>query len=444
MANPVTRNLTILMTDIKEFTPKTSRMSRAGIASMLEEHKNLVLPVLEGKGGKLVKTIGDAFLMVFESPTDAVLAGIAVQEVLREHNADKHADDRIDVRVAINLGEVNIADNDVFGDAVNITARIEGIAEAGEVYFTEAVYLAMNKKEVPSSEVGLFHLKGVSERIRVYKVVRENPVGGVAAPVAPAKGLLSFLKRRMAPLQAPAVGQEMVNAPLLKRAVAVGIDLALCGLLASTFFPKDKTEYRVRMHSKKSKQITEQQVQAVAKTVEDELKKVDSISFGKDGFRAGDVVFSTAGLKVGDAVQWDKSGIKVKAPAPGKGGVQEIKLDIPDIAKEDIDEEILQKSDDMEVGKRTRKAKSPVFAFLWLAYSTFFLVLWSATPGKKILKLRVVTLDGRALDWKIALVRTLFTFVSFAIAALGYLWALWEKDRRTWHDLIAGTRVVQA
>jgi uncharacterized RDD family membrane protein YckC len=127
-----------------------------------------------------------------------------------------------------------------------------------------------------------------------------------------------------------------------------------------------------------------------------------------------------------------------------KKGVEAVKLDIPDISKEDVDEELLHESDGMEGGRRTRKAKSPVFAFLWTAYSVFFLVLWSATPGKKILKLKVVTLDNRALDWKIALVRTLFTFVSFTVACVGYLWALWEKERRTWHDLIAGTRVIQS
>jgi class 3 adenylate cyclase len=89
MPTTVTRNLTILLTDIEDFTPKTSRKTRADILRMLEEHKRLVLPLLEGRGGRLIKTIGDAFLVVYESPTDAVLAGVEVQRVLRLHNADK-------------------------------------------------------------------------------------------------------------------------------------------------------------------------------------------------------------------------------------------------------------------------------------------------------------------------------------------------------------------
>src|SRR6202035_5723000 len=132
MSEPATRHLTILLTDIKGFTDKTSHKSRADITTMLDEHREVVLPLLEGRGGRLIKTIGDAFLMTFESPTNAVLAGVAVQGALTKRNEGRAADDRLDIRIAINAGEVNVIDNDVFGEAVNITARIEGIAEAGQ------------------------------------------------------------------------------------------------------------------------------------------------------------------------------------------------------------------------------------------------------------------------------------------------------------------------
>jgi adenylate cyclase len=167
-----TRHLTILLTDIKGFTDKTSARSRADIVRMLDEHREAVLPVLQERGGRLVKTIGDAFLMVFDSPTDAVLAGTAAQAALARRNEGRADEDRIDIRIAINCGEVSLVEGDVFGEPVNITARIEGVAEAGEVFFTEAVYLTMNKAEVPSSEVGLLQLKGIPEKIRVYKVRR--------------------------------------------------------------------------------------------------------------------------------------------------------------------------------------------------------------------------------------------------------------------------------
>ena len=79
----------------RRFTDRTSHQTRSQIADLLERHKSVVLPVLEAKGGKLVKTIGDAFLMTFDSPTDAVLAGTAVQDALRAHNEGRTEDDRI-------------------------------------------------------------------------------------------------------------------------------------------------------------------------------------------------------------------------------------------------------------------------------------------------------------------------------------------------------------
>jgi class 3 adenylate cyclase len=223
MSEPATRHLTILLTDIKGFTDKTSHKSRAGITSMLDDHRSVVLPILEGRGGRLVKTIGDAFLMTFESPTNAVLAGVAVQAALAKRNAGRAADDRLEIRIAINAGEVNVIDNDVFGEAVNITARIEGIAEAGQVYFTEAVYLAMNKTEVPSSEVGLVQLKGIPEKIRVYKVRAEAPPILTSAPA---------LDRKHDPKAPPAA---LASFPP-RRPATLAIDLLLCALLTGAVF----------------------------------------------------------------------------------------------------------------------------------------------------------------------------------------------------------------
>src|SRR5689334_22136078 len=101
-----TRHLTILLTDIKGFTSRTSGASRDDIKRLLDEHKSTVLPVLESRGGRLVKTIGDAYLMVFNSPTDAVLAGVEAQSALRRRNAGLPAADAIEIRVVINAGEV--------------------------------------------------------------------------------------------------------------------------------------------------------------------------------------------------------------------------------------------------------------------------------------------------------------------------------------------------
>lgn len=203
------KSLTIVFTDMKNFTQQMSQFSRVEAMELVKMHENLLLPVLEAFGGKLVKTIGDSFLVTFESPTNAVLAGMELQRILREHNASlTDPQKRIEVRVAIHTGEVTVTDNDVYGDAVNVASRILGIAEANEVYFTESVYLSMNRREVPSSEIGDRYLKGVAEKVKVYKVLKETlpipPVAGAAPAAAPEK----LAAPASPPVQAPAAAAQ--------------------------------------------------------------------------------------------------------------------------------------------------------------------------------------------------------------------------------------------
>jgi class 3 adenylate cyclase len=169
-----TANATVMFTDIRGFTARTSRDSREGLEELLATHEALLLPVIRHYDGRVVKTIGDAFLVVFESPTNAVLCGVVIQHRLREFNRRAPEEKRIEVRVAINSGEVTLRGDDVFGEPVNICARIEGITEPNEVYFTEATYLTMQKAEVPSSEVGSRRLKGIPEEIRLYRVIQDE------------------------------------------------------------------------------------------------------------------------------------------------------------------------------------------------------------------------------------------------------------------------------
>jgi Sec-independent protein translocase protein TatA len=130
-----------------------------------------------------VKTIGDAFMVTFESPTAAVFAGLAVQDALWKYNQAASAEAQLHVRVAINVGEVRLEGNDVFGEPVNIAARVEGLAEADEVTFTEAVYLSMNRADVATEELGRFELKGIPEPVRLFRASRV-----ATAPTAPPFG----------------------------------------------------------------------------------------------------------------------------------------------------------------------------------------------------------------------------------------------------------------
>ncbi len=169
-----TRHLTIMFTDIQGFTARVSDSSRDDLNTLLEQHAHLLQPVFRHFGGTVVKEIGDAFLVRFDSSTNAVMCGVAVQEVLRQHNGTVAEQERLHVRVAINSGDVELLDGDILGEPVNIAARLEAIAEPGEVYFTEAVYLTMNRKEAPAASAGEHTFKGIPYPVKVFSVVQPD------------------------------------------------------------------------------------------------------------------------------------------------------------------------------------------------------------------------------------------------------------------------------
>ncbi|PLY01813.1 MAG: hypothetical protein C0623_05020 [Desulfuromonas sp.] len=167
-----TENLAIILTDIVGYTEATSRLSRKEQKEMLSLHNQLLFPIIRSFGGKVVKTIGDALLLVFRSPTDGMLCSMAMQDALYDFNRKSMPEQKLHIRIAASLGEVRVARNDVFGEAVNLTSRIESITPQDEIYLSEAVYLAMNKAEVPCVEVGLRELKGISEPVKIWQIPR--------------------------------------------------------------------------------------------------------------------------------------------------------------------------------------------------------------------------------------------------------------------------------
>jgi adenylate cyclase len=167
-----TENLVIVFTDIVGFTEATALMSREQSQRILDKHNQLLLPIVRRFRGRHIKSIGDALLLAFTSPTDGMRCAMAMQDVLHEYNASVAKDEEIHIRIAASLGEVRVTKTDIFGEPVNVTSRIEGITPSDEIYFSEAVYLAMNKAEVPAIEVGIKELKGISKPIRIFAIPR--------------------------------------------------------------------------------------------------------------------------------------------------------------------------------------------------------------------------------------------------------------------------------
>jgi adenylate cyclase len=96
-------------------------------------------PQIAENQGRLIRTSGDGFLLGFDSAVDAVRCGLAIQREIAKRNEALPSDRRIQFRIGINTGDVIVDDREIYGNSVNIAARLEGLAEPGEVYVTRSV-----------------------------------------------------------------------------------------------------------------------------------------------------------------------------------------------------------------------------------------------------------------------------------------------------------------
>jgi len=168
------KTLTILFADLQGFTSRTASQSREDNELLVKELKTFIGKNTANHNGTLVKSMGDGFMLTFESPTDGVACGQEIQSQIEQRNANQENFTRI--RIGISTGEVNIDDNgDVDGDAVNISSRIQNFAEPNNVYISDATYLAMNRSGIHTKDLGLKQFKNVPDDVRVYKVLKNTP-----------------------------------------------------------------------------------------------------------------------------------------------------------------------------------------------------------------------------------------------------------------------------
>ena len=160
-----------------------SRLIRADEAGTLAALKSLLADLIDPKlaehDGRVVKLMGDGMLVEFPSVVGAVRAAVEMQQAVARRNADVPEDKRIEFRVGINLGDVVIEGDDIFGDGVNIAARLEGLAESGEICASGAVYDEVrNRTDFSFEDLGDRKVKGIDQPLRVWRW----PVGGEKDP----------------------------------------------------------------------------------------------------------------------------------------------------------------------------------------------------------------------------------------------------------------------
>src|SRR5712671_1237749 len=134
--------------------------------------RDLIEPSIVGHHGRLVKTTGDGFIAIFDSPVEAVRCGIVIQQNMVGRNASMPKHHWIEYRIGVNLGDVIVEADDVFGDGVNIATRLEGIADPGQVYISGGIYEQIKHKLVCGYEsLGDRKVKNITDPVRVYRVL---------------------------------------------------------------------------------------------------------------------------------------------------------------------------------------------------------------------------------------------------------------------------------
>jgi adenylate cyclase len=165
-----------------------SRLMGADEEGTLERLKALRRELLDPKiaehHGRIVKTTGDGLLVEFASVVDAVRCAVAVQQAMTERNTGFEADSRIEWRIGINLGDVIVEGDDLFGDGVNIAARIEALADAGGVFVSNTVHdQVRDRLPFVFEDLGEQQVKNIARPVRVYRV---RDLGVAKSPSAPA------------------------------------------------------------------------------------------------------------------------------------------------------------------------------------------------------------------------------------------------------------------
>ena len=164
------RLASIMFTDMVGYTALTQ--SNEGRAlEVLERHNHLLRPIFPRYGGREVKSMGDSFLVEFDSALEATKCAIEIQEFLHDYNFSSREEWKINLRIGIHLGDVIHREGDVFGDAVNIASRIEPLADPEGICLSEQVFDQVTKK-LDYSLIKVEHggLKNVSSPVTVYRV----------------------------------------------------------------------------------------------------------------------------------------------------------------------------------------------------------------------------------------------------------------------------------
>jgi adenylate cyclase len=167
----------ILAADVVGYSRLIGADEEGTLARFKAIRTELIDPAIGAHNGRLVKTTGDGLLVEFGSVVDALHCATEVRRAMAERNSDVLPDERIDFRIGINMGDVVVEDGDIFGDGVNVAARLEGLAEPGGVCVSARVQEdTAGRLQLAFEDMGEQALRNITRPVRVYRVAMERCV----------------------------------------------------------------------------------------------------------------------------------------------------------------------------------------------------------------------------------------------------------------------------
>lgn len=199
-AERVERRLSaIFASDIVGYSRLMEADEEGTLARMNAHRREFLEPTIAQNRGRIVKRTGDGVLIEFSSAVDAARCAVDIQRGMGERNAGVPPERRIEVRIGIHVGDIMIEEDDIFGDGVNIAARLESIAQPGGICISDDAYRQMRGKiDVNFQDSGEQELKNIARPVRVYQLRPEattaaaKPARGLALPDKPSIAVLAF------------------------------------------------------------------------------------------------------------------------------------------------------------------------------------------------------------------------------------------------------------
>jgi class 3 adenylate cyclase len=164
----------VMMTDIAGFS-KSMEIDEEKTYEKLLKHKNIVREEVSSNNGEVIDNVGDAFFIRFDSAVDAVSVALNIQKRFLKHNKGKDENEQIWIRIGVHLGDILFMENDVFGNGVNIAARIEPMAEPGGICVSGDVYNVVKKSiDLKAVSLGRKEMKNISDAPEVFRILIED------------------------------------------------------------------------------------------------------------------------------------------------------------------------------------------------------------------------------------------------------------------------------